>query len=223
MLQNLFDIHHIFFTVLGYDMSYLEFYAVMAGLVAVILSARAHIWSWPVGIINVFLSAFFYYQIQLYPDMFLQVFFFVTNIIGWWRWAHPKHGEEDKKNELRVSFMRWKQFLLLSALGIVGTLIIGLMASQLHEWLPSLFSLPSAYPYADSFILVMSIVTTFFMIQKKIECWIIWIVIDVFASYLYYIKGANFFSLEYLIFTGLASYGLWSWIREYKNYQATAS
>jgi nicotinamide mononucleotide transporter len=216
--MKFFDINHIFFTVLGYPMSYLEFFAVVAGLIAVALSAKANIWSWPIGIINVVLSAFFYYQIQLYPDMFLMFFFFVTNLMGWWRWANPKPGEEDKKKELKVSFMDRKQFFLLCLAGLVGTFFIGTLASKLHDWLPLLFNLPSAYPFVDSFILVMSVITTFLMIQKKVECWIIWIVIDVVATYLYFLKGAKFFGVEYFIFTLIASFALWNWMKEYKSY-----
>jgi len=219
--MEFFNIHHIFFKVLDYEMSYLEFYAVISGSIAVFLSAKANIWSWPIGIINVILSGIFYYQIQLYPDMFLQIFFFVTNIMGWWRWGNPKPEEEDRKNELKISYMKWTQFALLSIIGILGTWFIGAMASNLHEWFPLLFNLPSAYPYVDSFILVMSVVTTFFMIQKKIECWIIWIVVDVVATYLYFLKGAKFFGVEYFVFTILAAFGLWNWIKEYKSYQTS--
>jgi nicotinamide mononucleotide transporter len=218
-LYDLFDINSIFFELLDYKMSHLEFYAVVSGVTAVILSALGKLWSWPIGIINVILAGFFYYQIQLYPDMFLQVFFFVTNIIGWWRWANPKPEEEDKKNELRVSFMKPKQFFMICLSGIVGTFFVGALASRLHDWFPVLFNLPSAYPYADSFILVMSIITTFFMIQKKIECWIIWIIVDVVATYLYFVKGASFFAVEYFLFTILASFGLVNWIKEYRSYQ----
>jgi nicotinamide mononucleotide transporter len=221
--MQFFDIENIFFQILGYQMSYLEFFSVIAGLVAVALSAKAHIWSWPIGIVNVFLSAFFYYQIQLYPDMFLMIFYFVTNFLGWWRWANPKPGEEDRHNELKVSFMKRQQFVLLCLSGIAGTVLVGSLASKLHEWLPLLFNLPSAFPYADSFILVMSVITTFFMIQKKVECWIIWIVIDVVATILYYIKGARFFSLEYFIFTLIAVFALWNWINEYKREQQRQS
>ena len=216
--MSFFDINNIFFTVLDYPMSYVEFFAVISGLIAVGLSAIANIWSWPIGIINVFLSAFFYYQIQLYPDMFLMVFFFVTNLIGWWRWANPKPGEEDKNKELKVSFMKWKQFAVLSVTGFIGTYLVGTLASNLHEWLPYLFNLPSAYPFADSFLLVMSVITTFFMIQKKIECWIIWIVVDIVATYLYFLKGAKFFAVEYLVFTLIAIFALWNWIKEYRSY-----
>jgi nicotinamide mononucleotide transporter len=216
--MSLFNISNIFFEVLDYKMSYLEFFAVLFGLAGVWLSAKTNIWNWPVGIVNIILSGFFYYQIQLYPDMFLQVFFFVTSLLGWWRWAHPGPEEEDKKHELRVSFMNWKQVLFILIIGVFGTFAMGAMASRLREWFPVIFNLPSSYPYTDSFILVMSIVTTFFVIQKKVECWIVWIIVDAVAAYLYFLKGAHFFALEYLIFTFLAAFGLWRWIKEYRSY-----
>jgi nicotinamide mononucleotide transporter len=216
---SFFDINQVFFNVLGYAMSYLEFFSVMAGLLAVWLSAKANIWSWPIGIINVLLSFFFYYQIQLYPDMFLQVFFFVTNLMGWWRWSNPRPEEKDNKLELRVSFMKRTNFILLFIAGMGGTFLMGMLASNLHNWVPYLFNLPSSFPYTDSFILVMSIITTFLMIQKRIECWIIWIVIDIVATILYFMKGAKFFSAEYLAFTIIAAFGLWNWIREYNSYE----
>lgn len=200
-------------------MSYIEFFGVFFGLIAVWLSARAHILSWPVGIVNVILAFVLYYQIQLYPDMFLQVFFFITNIIGWWRWLNPSSEEEDKKKQLKVSYMGWKQFLLVFTVCIAGTFILGSLASQLHHWFAEVFPLPSAYPYIDSFITVMSIATTFLMIEKKIESWVIWIIVDVVATILYYVKGVKFYSFEYLVFTALATYGLYNWIREYRTYK----
>src|SRR5882757_6791662 len=112
--MNFFSIKNIFFTVLGYPMSYLEFFGTVAGAIAVWLSARANIWSWPIGLINVTLFFFLFFQVQLYPDMFLQIFFFVTNLIGWWRWANPKQGEEDKKNELKVTLMSMKWLIVLA-------------------------------------------------------------------------------------------------------------
>lgn len=220
--MKFFDINTVFFTALDYNMSYIEFFGVAFGLWAVWLSAKGRIWSWPIGIVNVILAFFLYFQIQLYPDMFLQVFFFVTNILGWIRWTSPKPEEEDSRHQLKVSFMKREQLLLVIIVGLLGTIALGSFASRLHEWFPKIFALPSAFPFIDSFITVMSIVTTFFMIQKKIECWIIWIVVDIVATYLYYVKGVKFYSVEYLIFTGLATFGLWNWIREYKSYRTAA-
>jgi nicotinamide mononucleotide transporter len=213
-----FDINNIFFTALGYDMSYLEFFGTVAGGVAVWLSARGNIWSWPLGLINVTLFFFLFYQVQLYPDMFLQVFFFVTNILGWWRWSHPASVEEDGNKELKVSFMQRSQLLVFLAVGAAGTLLFGMLAGRLHTFFPVLFSIPSAFPFADSFVTVMSIVATYLMVQKKAECWLVWIVVDAVATYLYFSKDILFVGAEYLVFCFLAAFGFFSWVREYKTY-----
>lgn len=220
--MDFFSIDFIFFEVWGYPMSYLEFFGTLAGGVAVWLAARANIWSWPLGLINVTLFFFLFFQVQLYPDMFLQVFFFVTNLMGWWRWSHPKPEEEDRKHELRISFMPAIQLILFSTIGLVCTLLMGNLASRLHEWLPEIFSRPSAFPYLDSFVTVMSIVATFLMIQKKIECWAIWILVDLVATALYFSKGIKFVGIEYLAFCFIAAFGLWRWHKEYKSYPIIA-
>jgi nicotinamide mononucleotide transporter len=217
-VTGLFDIDHIFFEVLGYPMSYLEFFGTLAGGVAIWLSAKANVWSWPIGIINVILFFFLFYQVQLYPDMFLQIFFFITNIAGWWRWTHPKEFEEDRKRELKVSYMKRRQFFEVLAMAVVGTIMFGFLAKNVHEWAPRLFPKPSAFPFLDSFVTVTSIITTFLMISKKIESWILWIVVDVIATCLYFAKDIRFVGLEYLVFCFIAAFGLWHWIREYRTY-----
>jgi nicotinamide mononucleotide transporter len=217
----LFSLSNTLFTVWGYAVSYLEFFGWLSGLVAVALSAKANIWSWPIGLINVTLSFFLFYQVQLYPDMLLQVFFFVTNLMGWWRWLHPKKNEADQRQQLKVSWMLPRQRTVVVLVGVTGTVVMGTLAARLHEWFPALFSQPSAAPYVDSFITVMSVITTFYMIEKKIECWAIWILVDVIATYLYFVRDIRFYSLLYLLFTLIAMYGLLNWWREYKQYPAT--
>jgi nicotinamide mononucleotide transporter len=214
-----FDIENVFFTLWGYGVSYLEFFGIVSGGIAVWLSARGHIWSWPLGIINVFLLFFLFFQIQLYPDMFLQVFFFVTNIIGWWRWAHPLQGEEDKRLQLKISYMPIRSLVFFSFAGLAGTVVMGSFASHLHEFLPSVFSKPSAFPYIDSFVTVMSIIATYLMVQKKVECWAVWILVDAVATGMYFVKGVKFLGAEYLVFCFLAAFGLWNWIRENRSYK----
>jgi nicotinamide mononucleotide transporter len=215
---SFFDIENIFFKLLGYSLSYLEFFGVISGIIAVWLSAKANIWSWPIGLINVTLSFFLFFQVQLYPDMFLQIFFFITNIIGWWRWKNPRKGEEDLKAELKISWMKPAQLLVLTGVGLIGTVLFGLFASRLHDFFPLIFAQPSAAPFWDSFITIMSIVATYYMIQKKIECWIIWIVVDVVATYLYFTRDIKFYSVLYFVLTCLATFALLHWIKQYKSY-----
>lgn len=217
--MDFFDIDNIFFTVWNYEVSYLEFFGLVSGIVAVVLSALANVWSWPVGIVNVTLSFFLFFQVQLYPDMFLQVFFFVTNILGWWRWTHPRPYEEDRRHELKISFMKPSELMLVSAAGIAGTMLLGMFARNLHELFPSVFTLPSAAPYLDSFITVMSVIATFYLIQKKIESWVIWLLVDVIATYLYFSRDIRLYGLLYLVLCFIAAFALWNWVREFNSYR----
>jgi len=212
------DINHIFFSILGYPISYLEFFGWISGIAAVVLSSMANIWSWPLGLINVTLSFFLFFQVQLYPDMFLQVFFFVTNIMGWWRWTHPKPGEEDRHKFLKVSFLPYRTLIIYTVISMAGTVAMALFAKNLHEWVPFIFTRPSASPFLDSFITIMSVMATFLMIQKRVECWMVWVAVDVVATYLYFVRDIKFYSLMYFAFCIIASYGFWNWWREYRSY-----
>jgi nicotinamide mononucleotide transporter len=216
--MDFFDINHVFFTAWGYSMSHLEFWGTVAGAIAVWLSARANVWSWGLGLINVVLFFFLFYQIQLYPDMFLQVFFFITNLIGWWEWTHPKTNEANQHNELKISQMNLKNIVFLSLGGLVATWLMGNFSQNLNVLFPVLFSKPSAFPYLDSFTTVMSIVATFLMIKKKVECWYMWLAIDLIATYMYFVKGVKFVGIEYAIFCVIALFGAINWTKEYRSY-----
>ncbi len=212
-----FDHRSIFFTFLGYPMSYLEFFGTLSGGIAVWLSSRGNIWSWPIGVINVILFFFLFFQVQLYPDMFLQVFFLLTNLVGWWRWAHPHPGEENRRKELKASWLNTKASMMLIVFTGLATLVTGFFASNLHELAPAFFRLPSAFPYGDSFVLAASIAATYLMVEKKVECWIAWLFTDLVATVLYFSKGIRLVGIEYAIFCIIALYGIWHWSREAKQ------
>lgn len=221
-MVDFFDIRTLFFTLWGYPMSYLEFFGVVSGAVAVWLSARANVWSWPIGAASVVLFFFLFYQIQLYPDMFLQVFFLVTNLQGWWRWTHPERGEEvvrhsGAKPELRITRMPARKLIVWTGLGLVATVLLGTFARKLHDWFPVLFSQPSAFPYIDSFTTVMSIMATFLMIEKRVECWYVWLVVDLILTYIYFVKGVKLVAVEYFAFCFIAALGAYNWTRDYQK------
>lgn len=224
-MSHLFDIDAIFFTVLGYPMSYLEFMSVVSGAVAVWLSAQANVWSWPIGTVSVVLFLILFFQIQLYPDVLLQVFFAITNLMGWWAWTHPKPDEAVLKTtgsgqQLKISRTPPASLLTWSAVGVVATVGLGTFAQNLNTWFPLVFSKPSAFPYIDSFTTVMSVVATFLMIRKRVECWYVWLLVDLVLTYVYYIKGVKFVALEYAVFCLIAVMGAINWTREYRGYLA---
>ena len=93
-----------------------------------------------------------------------------------------------------------------------------MFAQNLHTLFPVLFNKPSAFPYLDSFTSVMSVIGTFMMIHKKLECWWVWLLIDLISTYMYFVKGVKLVGIEYAFFCLIAIQGLLHWTREYRAY-----
>jgi nicotinamide mononucleotide transporter len=205
--MNLFDIKEIVIEVLGYQISYVELIGTSFGLLSVYYATKANILTWATGIINEIFLFILFFQVQLYADMLLQVYFMIITLYGWYSW---------KKNtvENTISNLKLRSKLLLVLSIVIFTLLFGFLFHNIHLYLPMYFKVPAAYPFIDSIVMVSSIVATALLAKKKIENWYLWIIIDVTCVVLYAIKGIYFLSLEYLFFIVLASYGLYNWKKQ---------
>ena len=213
--MNFFDINNIAFELLDYKMSWLELVATIAGLLAVWLSAREHISNWGIGLINVVCSAVIFYKMSLYSDVFLQIYFFVTGVYGWYLWS--KRKADTQENVVKISWLTQRQQILMVAAIFISTLLIGYLMTKAHSWAPSVFPTEAAFPYADTLVMVMSIFGNLLLVVKKIESWILWVLVDIIAPVLYFQKGILLITFEYVIFLGLASFALVNWLKIYKS------
>jgi nicotinamide mononucleotide transporter len=202
--MDFFQITNIAFTILGYPVSYVELIGTLFGLISVYLASRANILTWGTGIVNEVFLFILFFQVHLYADMFLQVYFFVVTIYGWYNWKKKPVSASITKSSLKA-----RRLIFLTA--IAGSIIVGFFFKNIHLYLPQYFKIPAAYPFIDSVIMIVSIIATILLAQKKIENWHLWIFADSICVVLYFKKEVYFLSLEYLIFVGLASYGLYQW------------
>ena len=86
--------------------------------------------------------------------------------------------------------------------------------SNIHQLLPRLFPERAALPYADAFTAIDSVIATFMLAQKKWESWLLWVLVDAISVFVYFYKGLYVVAVEYIIFFGIASYGLINWYRK---------
>lgn len=215
-LLQLFNVNTTFFTIFNYPMSYIEFFGTIFNLFCVWLIMRKNILSWPVGLIGVVLFGSLFYQLNLYADLFEQWYYFVTGIIGWVAWAKAKKPKQEKeeivveRNSVNVN--------LLWVAGIALFTVIGAWAmARIHLWLPQFFPEPASLPLLDVWTTVMSFAAQIMLIQKRLENWILWIVVDVIAIGLYWYKGVPFVAVLYAILLILATSGLVTWYKTYKR------
>lgn len=219
-IQELINVNTVFFTVLNYPMSYVEFFGTVFTGWSVYLAAKNKIFTWPLGIVGIVFYAFLFYQVQLYSDLIEQAYYFITNFWGWWLWTHPKNiRSTTDKRELKVGFEnKTYNFVSLMLIGIL-TIIFGYFMTKIHIFFPKYFSIPASFPYLDAFTTVLSFVATIYLAKRKIENWYLWIIVDVIGVWLYYQKGVVFISVLYFAFLINALKGYFEWIKTYKSYE----
>jgi nicotinamide mononucleotide transporter len=211
-LFHFFSVDTIAFVVLDYPMSYIELAGTLFALWSVWLAAKNNVLTWPIGNIGAALFLILFYQIRLYSDTFEQVYYLLIGFYGWWQWSSRSKQTEQQGNSVRYSSIQ------VITIWFVLTMVVGMIAgwamSHVHTWLPALFQEPASFPYIDALTTTASFVATWLMAQRRIECWYYWIVVDVIAIWLYFVKDVHLIALLYLVFLVLASNGLYAWLKQ---------
>ena len=214
--MNVFSVNKIFFTILGYPMSYIELSATLLITVYVLLITRKIVWAWPLGIVTFSLFAVLFYQVRLYSDFFEQFYYIGNCFYGWYVWRAARKKSEEGK-ELEVSYTSSKSRLIAGAIIVAGGIILGFTMSRIHTWLPALFAQQAAYPYIDATATVMGFVAAGLMTHRKIEAWILWLCVNSICIGLYYARDVKFVAILYIFFLGLAVNGLITWGKELRS------
>lgn len=188
----------------------LEATAVALGLLSVWFSKQANIWVYPTGIISTAIYVYLLFKAGLYGDMSINAYYVSMSIYGWIHWSRPGPQAEPLPIGRATRTENW------IGLGILGA-SFALLAYVLEV------HTPSTVPYLDAFTTAIFFVGMWFMAKKKLEHWIYWIVGDAITVPLYVYKGLGLTAIQYVIFTGLAVWGLVSWWREWKGRSPTAS
>ncbi len=210
--MDFFSTNTIFLTVLGYEMSYLEFFGTVFNLVAIIFAVRSNILTWASTLVAVTLFAFLFYQFQLYSDMVLQAFYFGTGIAGLYMWSKRKKAPLITAKPITRNTAR--QNLMVIGTVILGTIALGTCMSNIHTILPNLFPKPAAYPYIDASIAVMAIIAQLQLLYRKLENWMLWIFMDVIAIGVYYTRGVKLVAVLYVLYLIISIIGLVQWRKE---------
>lgn len=206
-MPAILDINNIFFTLIGYPMSYIEFFGTVAYLASVWLVARKNMLTWPIGIFSVILYCLLFLQINLYADTIEQSYYLGMSLYGWWFWKQ----NSAKSDAISFSFSPKVSILKCIALSLISGIAFGLFLLNAHTIAPVIFTEPASYPMIDAITTTSSLMAMWLLSRKRAESWIYWIAVDVVAIWLYYIKDVKFLSLLYVVLLGIAINGFRTW------------
>jgi nicotinamide mononucleotide transporter len=164
---------------------------------AIFLAGRNSIHTWWTGIVGCTLFGWVFYESRLYADVTLQVFFILTGIVGWWKWLHGQNGEQ-----LAVRFSRPAALAAWTAAAGLAAIAYGAI---LHRF-------TDAYaPFLDSIVLTFSVLGQFLMMERRVENWWAWLLVNTIAVPLYASRGLRVTALLYAAFWVNAVVSLIRW------------
>jgi nicotinamide mononucleotide transporter len=198
-------------------MSGLEISAVIISASAVWLTARRHLWCWPIGLVSVLLYARIFLDAKLYSDLLLQLIFAVMQLYGWWQWSRAvpeqHHSRQDNHHiqPRRLSKSGWLTGLLA---GASGSVVLGYVMASFTD---------AHIPWLDSALTSFSLVAQFWMARKYVANWWLWIAVDIIYVGVYIYKDLNLTAGLYAAFIVLAVIGLRNWQRQLVGNQPAAA
>ena len=178
----------------------LEALAFIFGIISVIYAKKENILVYPTGIICTVITVYLLYKAQYFGDMMMNVYYSLMSIYGWWNWSRKTNNQylveitRFSKNDISLT-----AFLFLLTIGITYLVYI----YNLSE-----LAIPN---YIDIFTSGIFFTAMWLMANKKLECWIFWIIGDIITVPLYAYRGLGMLSLQYIIFTILAIQGYIEW------------
>ena len=181
-------------------MSPLEIAGTVLGFINIVLLIRRSVWNFPAAMAMVTCVGIVLAEARLYAESGLQVFFFVVNAWGWWLWSRAKAGDD----EVPVGWLGWPARIGWAAATAVVSITLGLTLSRWTD---------AALPMVDSAVTGMSVAAQFLLTFRRIENWVLWIVIDGVSIALYLIRDLHLLAVLYVAFLALSVLGLREWTR----------
>ena len=183
--------------------SLLELIAVVLAIAYLSLAVRQHIACWYAAFISTAIFLYVFWQVNLYMESGLQVYYLGMAVYGWWAW---QGGRSKGKPGLTINTWSLGQHLIVIGIVVVATFVSGTLLSGTEQRLG----------YLDSFTTWGAVVATFMVTRKVLENWLYWIVIDSASLYLYFDRELYFTMILFLVYLVIIFFGFQSWLREYR-------
>jgi len=177
----------------------LEAFAVLTSYSCTYLCVRERRINYPIGAVSNAAYALLFYSFGLMGSAVVTAYLTISLVYGWFRW-------KDDSNTKPVAFVEakwWPVYILATALAFLG----GFGLYHL---------LGAAVVWTDLAVMAGSILAQFLMDNKKMESWIVWAIVNVFAIYTYMTSGLFIAGVQYIFFLGNAFYGWYCWNKSRK-------
>lgn len=164
-------------------MLWLEVFAVWTQYVCTWLCVRQRRINYPIGAISSVAYAVLFWQIGLLGSATLNLYLMFQLVYGWFRWR----SDDNARPVTFVRLSRWGIYLAATALAYEGA-----------QWIWNLTN--TTVVWTDIVILIFTILAQFLLDNKKIETWLVWVVVNCFAIWTYFNQELYLVGFQYCLF-----------------------
>ncbi len=189
----------------------LEAIAFVFGIASVWFAKKENILVYPTGIICTVITVYLLYINEYFGDMMMNFYYSVMSIYGWWNWSRKKKGKYIVPISRTNTKEKWIGFALF-----LSTMVVTFMVYKAYDYN---IQIPN---YLDILTSGIFFTAMWYMANKKIENWTLWIVANIITIPLYAYRGLGMLSLQYIIFTILAIQGYLEWKKSLNRNLQTA-
>lgn len=187
-----------FFTLWGYEVSYLEFVASIVSFIGVGLGITGKRITWPWYGLSGALYGVFFLQYDLYASAALQLVFITAAVFGWFGWS-ASGAKPSRLTNLH-------RFAIAGAILALSLIIAPLLAD-----------IGAAAAYPDTLLLLASMAAQVLMVLQKYETWVLWFLVNIGYVALYASQELLFTTVLYVVFTVMALIGWKAWYESHRS------
>lgn len=156
--------------------------------------------NYPIGAISSVAYAWLFINSGLVASAILNIYLVPTLVYGWIRW----HKDITTRPVTHVKVKHVWIYLLASGLLYLGAVV-------LNHWFGGTMA------FTDGVIFAGSILAQFLLDNKKLENWIVWLVVDIIAVWEYFKVGLPLVGFQYILFLINTLVGFIAWYRSMHN------
>ena len=210
-------INTVLFELGGRPVLLIDLLSAAVGLTVVVLAGRNNKYNFYVGYLYTALLFIMFWQKHLYANLILQPISLGINILGQYRWSHPRKGEETSSGDLKVTMLSWPWRAGVVALVLTLALAWGWIMSQLGtKWFVGYFP-ANPLPYLDCVVTVLILTAQTLSALKKWDCWIAWLFVNVANLTLYLKAGLVFMPIVSCLYLVNGIWSLFTWYKLYRK------
>ena len=186
-------------------MSTLEIISTVLSLIYIVLAVNNKSICFVFGLVaSLFWGYVSMFSYNLLFDAILQIFYMGMSLYGLYLWR----SGEDKAEELPISQMTVKDHWVTLFIGVVIGVGVAYVTGLFYD---------ASWPYLDSLTTAFLMLATYYLVKRKIECWIYFMITDAVYIYIYWLQGAKLFAGMMVVYTIMAAVGYWQWRKEMKT------